>query len=69
MVEVPTMPARSTTSEYLPSPPINTLPAQGGKVYTGLAFRTATTNLGVKPNMCVAPPPGVKRMPGVGNRF
>jgi hypothetical protein len=61
---------RSTTSEYQPSPPINRIPAKGGKIYTGIVFRDGTaTNPGVKPNMCVAPPPGETRLPKIGNRL
>jgi hypothetical protein len=64
------MPTRSTTSEYQPSPPINRIPAKGGKIYTGIVFRDGTaTNPGVKPNMCVAPPPGETRLPKIGNRL
>lgn len=63
------MPARSNTSEFQPAPPINRLPAKGGKVYTGITFRDGATNLGVKPNMCVAPPVGETRLPKISNRF
>lgn len=63
------MPARSTTSQYQPAPPINRLPTKGGKVYTGIKFRDGSTNPGVKPNMCVAPPPGETRLPKISNRL
>lgn len=63
------MPARSTTSEYQPSPPINVLSTKGGRVFVGIAFRDGATNAGVKPNMCVAPPPGETRLPKISNRF
>ncbi len=49
------MPARSTTSEYQPSPPYLRL-RSGGKNGTGVnrvVRATATNN--AKPNMCVAP--------------
>mgnify|MGYP006275521955 CR=1 FL=1 len=63
------MPARSTTSQYQPAPPNYTVPAKGGKIYTGIAFRDTGVNPGVKPNMCVAPPPGETRLPKVNNRL
>jgi hypothetical protein len=63
------MPARSNTSEYQPSPPVNRIPAKGGKIYTGIAFRDTGVNPGVKPNMCVAPPVGATRLPKVNNRL
>jgi hypothetical protein len=50
------MPTRSSTSEYQPSPPINRVPAPGGKVVGRLGIRRGTTvHPGVKPNCCVAP--------------
>lgn len=46
---------RSTTSEYLPSPPINRVPTKGGRVAGRLAIRKTGHNPGVKPNMCCPP--------------
>ena len=63
------MPARSNTSEFKPAPPINRLPSKGGKVNIGIVFRDGTSNPGVKPNMCVAPPVGETRLPKVSNRI
>jgi hypothetical protein len=58
---------RSNTSGYFPAPFINR--ANSGKVRAGIKFRDGTINPGVKPNMCVAPPPGKQRLPKTSPRF
>ena len=49
------MPTRSSTSEFQPSPPINRVPSNGGRVAARLAIKKAGSNPGVKPNLCCAP--------------
>ena len=58
---------RSNTSGFFPAPYINR--ANSGKVASGVKFRDTGVNPGVKPNMCVAPPPGETRLPKVSPRF
>lgn len=50
------MPARSTTSEYLPSPPAVGLGGrQNGRFSGNIIVKTSASSPGVKVNMCCAP--------------
>jgi len=54
------MPARSTTSEFQPAPPINRIATKGGDFANRCAFRTVNSG-GIKPNVGCPPPPGSTR--------
>lgn len=50
------MPARSTTSEYLPSPPCVGLGGKQNGRYSGnIVVKTTASSTGIKPNVCCAP--------------
>lgn len=50
------MPARSTTSEYLPSPPVVGLGGkQNGRFSGNVIVKKITSSAGIKPNACCAP--------------
>jgi len=60
------MPARSTTSEYLPAPPSVRLGGnQNGRFSGNVIVKISTSNAGIKPNMCCAPVTNGDRISGL----
>jgi hypothetical protein len=60
------MPVRSTTSEYLPSPPCVGLGGKQNGRYSGnIAIKTTASSPGIKVNMCCAPATNGDRIAGL----
>lgn len=60
------MPTRSSTSEFQPAPPVVRLGGrQNGRFSAGIVVKIATSNAGIKPNMCCAPATNGDRASGL----